>query len=91
LNGLASQLVDRSWQGRALGVVQSAGSTARLSGPLLGGWLLMLDLHKPESRYGETAFYAASLLCVIGAVLAFCIKRPVDDRVAETIPAGSSV
>ena len=33
LNGLASQLVDRSWQGRALGVVQSAGSTARLHRP----------------------------------------------------------
>ena len=91
LNGLASQLVDRSWQGRALGVVQSAGSTARLIGPLIGGWLLMLDLHKPESRYGETAFYAAALLCVIGTVLAFCIKRPVDDREAETIPVGSSI
>jgi multidrug resistance protein len=91
LNGLASQLVDRSWQGRALGVVQSAGSTARLIGPLLGGWLLMLDLHKPATRYGETAFYAASLLCVIGAVLAFCIRKPAGDRVPETIPVGSSV
>jgi multidrug resistance protein len=91
LNGLASQLVDRNWQGRALGVVQSAGSTARLLGPLLGGWLLMLDLHKPPARYGETAFYAAALLCVIGAVLAFCIRRPADDRVPETIPVGSSV
>ena len=91
LNGLASQLVDRSWQGRALGVLQSAGSTARLIGPLIGGWLLMLDLHKPPSRYGETAFYAAALLCMIGAVLAFCIKKPADDRLATSIPVGSSV
>ena len=91
MNGLASQLVDRSWQGRALGVVQSAGSTARLIGPLLGGWLLMLDLHKPSTRYGETAFFAASLLCVIGAILAFCLRKPVDDRVPETIPVGSGV
>jgi len=91
LNGLASQLVDRSWQGRALGVVQSAGSTARLIGPLLGGWLLMLDLHKPTTRYGETAFFAAALLCLIGAVLAFCIKKPADDRVPTSIPIGSSV
>jgi MFS family permease len=91
LNGLASQMVDRSWQGRALGVMQSAGSTARLIGPLLGGWLLMLDLHKPTTRYGETAFFAAALLCVIGAVLAFCIKKPADDRVPTSIPVGSSV
>lgn len=91
LNGLASQMIDRSWQGRALGVVQSAGSTARLLGPLVGGALLMLDLHKPVSRYGETPFYAAALLCVIGAVLAFCLKKPAADRVPETIPVGSSV
>ncbi|MEP6808670.1 MAG: MFS transporter [Chthoniobacterales bacterium] len=91
LNGLASQMIDRSWQGRALGVMQSAGSTARLLGPLLGGSLLMLDLHKPLSHYGETPFYAAALLCVVGSVLAFYIKRPRLDRVADTIPAGSTV
>jgi MFS family permease len=91
LNGLASQLVDRNWQGRALGVVQSAGSTARLLGPLLGGWLLMLDLHKPPARYGETAFLRRGAPLRIGAVLAFCIRKPADDRVPETIPVGSSV
>ena len=91
LNGLASQLVERSWQGRALGVLQSAGSTARLLGPLLGGALLTLDLHKPANRYGETAFYVAALLCLIGAVLAFCIKKPAGDRLPEAIPLGSSV
>src|SRR3977135_2065789 len=41
LTGLASQMIEQSWQGRALGVMQSAGSTGRLLGPLLGGWLLM--------------------------------------------------
>ncbi|MEP6699614.1 MAG: MFS transporter, partial [Verrucomicrobiota bacterium] len=91
LNGLASQMIDRSWQGRALGVMQSAGSTARLLGPLLGGSLLMLDLHKPLSHYGETPFYAAAFLCVIGGVLAFCLKKPTADRVPETIPVGSTV
>jgi MFS family permease len=91
LNGLASQMIDRSWQGRALGVLQSAGSTARLIGPLLGGWLLMMDLHKPIARYGETPFYAAAFLCVIGAVLAFCLRKPAADRIPETIPVGSSV
>ena len=91
LNGLASQLVDRSWQGRALGVVQSAGSTARLIGPLIGGWLLMFDLGKPVARYGESAFFAAAGLCLIGAVLGFCLKKPAGDRIPETIPVGSSV
>ena len=91
LNGLASQMVDRNWQGRALGVLQSAGSTARLIGPLLGGWLLMMDLHKPLSRYGETPFFAAAGICIIGAVLAFCLRKPAADRVPETIPVGSSV
>ena len=50
LNGLASQMIDRSWQGRALGLMQSAGSVGRLVGPLLGGWLLMFDLDQPLTR-----------------------------------------
>ncbi|MBA2431052.1 MAG: MFS transporter [Chthoniobacterales bacterium] len=91
LNGLASQLIERSWQGRALGLLQSAGSAARLIGPLLGGWLLMFDLNKPTARYGETAFYAAAVICLIGAAIAFCLKRPPADRVPGTIPVASSV
>ncbi len=91
LNGLASQMIERSWQGRALGVMQSAGSTGRLLGPLLGGFLLMLDLHKPVAHYGETPFYTAALLCLVGAALAFCLKKPADDHVAGNIPVGSSV
>jgi len=90
LSGLASQMIDRSWQGRALGVMQSAGSTARLLGPLLGGSLLMFDLHKPLSHYGETPFYAAALLCLIGAMLAFCLRKPAADRNTETMPIGSA-
>jgi MFS family permease len=91
LSGLASQMIDRSWQGRALGVMQSAGSTGRLLGPLLGGWLLMLDLRKPPSEYGRTPFLVAALLCLVGAFLAFCLRRPAGDRATEAVPAGSSV
>src|SRR5215204_6027114 len=91
LNGLASQMIDQSWQGRALGVMQSAGSVARLLGPLLGGSLLMLDLHKPLSHYGETPFYTAAFLCGMGCLLAFCLRKPARDRMPETIPVGSSV
>jgi DHA1 family tetracycline resistance protein-like MFS transporter len=90
LSGLASQMIDRSWQGRALGVMQSAGSTGRLLGPLLGGWLLMLDLNKPVAEYGRTPFLVGALLCFIGALLAFCVKKPAGDRSGENVPAASS-
>jgi DHA1 family tetracycline resistance protein-like MFS transporter len=85
LSGLASQLIERSWQGRALGIMQSAGSTGRLLGPLLGGWLLMLDLPKPVTQYGRTPFLMGALLCLTGAALAFCVKKPAEDRSTENI------
>src|SRR6195256_1471775 len=88
LSGLASQMIDRSWQGRALGVMQSAGSTGRLLGPLLGGWLLMLDLKKPVTEYGKTPFLVGALLCLIGALLAFCVKRPAKDKSMESMAIG---
>ena len=87
LSGLASQMIDRTWQGRALGVMQSAGSTGRLVGPLIGGWLLMFDLQKPISEYGRTPFLVGALLCFIGAILAFCVKKPVGDRSVENVGA----
>lgn len=91
LSGLASQMIDRSWQGRALGVMQSAGSTGRLLGPLLGGWLLMLDLKKPIAEYARTPFLVGALLCFVGALLAFCLRRPADDQTLEAIAVGSNV
>jgi MFS family permease len=84
-------MIDRTWQGRALGVMQSAGSTGRLLGPVLGGWLLMLDLKKPVAEYGRTPFLVGALLCFIGAILAFCVKKPAGDRSVEAIPAGAGV
>jgi multidrug resistance protein len=88
LSGLASQMIERSWQGRALGVMQSAGSTARLLGPLIGGWLLMFDLHKPLNEYGRTPFLVGALICFIGALLAFCVKKPPQDHSPEDIAVG---
>jgi DHA1 family tetracycline resistance protein-like MFS transporter len=86
LSGLASQMIERSWQGRALGVMQSAGSAGRLLGPLLGGWLLMLDLKKPIAEYGRTPFFVGAILCFIAAVLAFCLKKPANDRSLQSAP-----
>jgi MFS family permease len=88
LSGLASQMVEASWQGRALGVLQSAGSTARLLGPLLGGWLLTFDLRKPLSQYGYTPFLAGAFLCLIGAIFAFCFKKPADDKSPDNVAVG---
>jgi DHA1 family tetracycline resistance protein-like MFS transporter len=88
LSGLASQMVEPSWQGRALGVMQSAGSTARLLGPLLGGWLLMFDLRKPVTLYARTPFLVGAFLCLTGAVLAFCVRKPAKDRSTDDIAPG---
>lgn len=88
LSGLASQMVEANWQGRALGVLQSAGSTARLLGPLLGGWLLTFDLRKPIEQYGYTPFLAGAFLCLIGAVFAFCFKKPAADRSPDNVAVG---
>jgi MFS family permease len=88
LSGLASQMIERSWQGRALGVMQSAGSTGRLLGPLLGGWLLMFDLQKPLAQYARTPFFVGAFLCFVGAVFAFCVKKPAEDRSTDDIAVG---
>jgi multidrug resistance protein len=85
LSGLASQMIERTWQGRALGVMQSAGSAGRLIGPLIGGWLLMFDLQKPVGEYGRTPFLVGAALCFIGALFAFFIKKPPEDRSPEDI------
>jgi MFS family permease len=81
-------MVEASWQGRALGVLQSAGSTARLLGPLLAGWLLTFDLRKPISQYGYTPFLAGAFLCLIGAAFAFCFKKPADNRSPDNVAVG---
>jgi MFS family permease len=88
LSGLASQLVESNWQGRALGLFQSAGSMARLLGPLFGGWLLMFDLQKPTVHYGYTPFFAGAALCFVGVLFAFSFKKPAADRSPANIGVG---
>src|SRR5262249_59113247 len=50
LNAMASRSVNAAWQGRALGVMQSAASLARVIGPVLGGVLLSLQA-RSSPRY----------------------------------------
>lgn len=75
LSGLASQMIDGSWQGRALGVLQSAGGLGRLIGPLFGSWLLTFDLRRPAVPYGRTAFWAAGAMCLLALLLSLSVRK----------------
>ena len=81
LNGLASQLVDRGWQGRALGLMQSAGSMGRLIGPLIAGWLLTFDLSRPQSEYARTPLLASGAVLLIAFALALTVRKPAQDKI----------
>jgi len=74
LTGLASRNVDRNWQGRALGLMQSAGTMGRFIGPLLAGWLLTFDTAGPSSRYARTAFWASGSILLIALALTLGIS-----------------
>lgn len=91
LNGLASQMIDRSWQGRAMGVMQSAGSVGRLVGPLLGGWLLMFDLGQPVTHYARTPFFAGAAILFLAFVLAFSVRKPAGDKIRPTVAVEADV
>ena len=66
LNGLASRSVDRLWQGRVIGLMQSAGSAGRAVGPVLAGWLLSKDVGM--AYYGRTGFWAAAAIMLVAVI-----------------------
>jgi multidrug resistance protein len=80
LNGLASQMIDRGWQGRALGLMQSAGSMGRLIGPLLAGWLLTFDLNHPISQYARTPLLTSGAILFVAFTLALTVRKPAQDK-----------
>lgn len=69
LQGLASRFVDRRWQGRAAGVMQSAGALGRTLGPAMAGWLLHFDLGKPITQYARTPFWTGAVLLLLTFIL----------------------
>jgi multidrug resistance protein len=91
LNGLASQMIDRSWQGRALGFMQAAGSAGRLVGPLLGGWLLMFDLGQPLTRYARTPFFASAAILLIAFALALTFRKSTGDKLQAPLALEADV
>jgi MFS transporter, DHA1 family, tetracycline resistance protein len=85
LNGLASQMIDRGWQGRALGLMQSAAALGRLVGPLLGGWLLMFDLGKPLTQYARTPLFASAAILLCAFTLALGFRKPSGDKAEPAV------
>jgi len=79
LNGLASRSAERSWQGRVIGLMQSAGSLARWVGPFLAGKLLFMDVG--HAYYGRTPFWTASAILCIALVLT--LRLPAKPITAE--------
>lgn len=65
LQGLASRFVDKRWQGRAAGLMQSSGALGRTVGPVLAGWLLHFDLGKSIDHYARTPFWIGAALLVV--------------------------
>jgi multidrug resistance protein len=96
LNGLASRSVEASWQGRAMGLLQSAASLGRGIGPIIGGVLLHMDVtkdDKPLASYGRTPFWVAAVFMLITLVLAAGLRlptrgtAPIAEEEASTSPA----
>ena len=86
LNGLASRSAERSWQGRVIGLMQSAGSLARWIGPFIAGKLLSMDVG--HVYYGRTPFWTASAILCVALVLTLQLPAKPITAGAEIAPAG---
>ena len=87
LSSLASRSAESNWQGRALGLMQSSGSLARLVGPMLAGLLLSAQLHRGGGSYALWALLVAAA-CLLAAALAV---YPLAGRgVRSEVPAAGS-
>lgn len=73
LMGVASKLADPEAQGRAIGVLQAGASLGRFVGPVLGGWLLTVDM---ETHYGRVAFFAAAGILALALCFIWQLPRP---------------
>lgn len=83
LSALASKSAKPSWQGRALGVMQSSGSLARWLGPMIAGLLLSAQLHRGSGVYALWPLLA-SAVCLFAAVLAVATLAASGVRAAVT-------
>lgn len=89
LSALASRSAEASWQGRALGVMQSSGSLARWVGPTTAGLLLSAQLDRGSGVYALWPLLA-SAACLFAAVLAVSALAGRGVRAGVTEQAGMS-
>ncbi len=75
LTSIASRSVDENWQGRGLGLVQSAGSAARWVGPAIAGVLLSFDVGRGKEFYAQTPLWTGAALVALGMVLTLALPR----------------
>ena len=68
LSALASRSAESSWQGRALGVLQSSGSLARCAGPLAAGILLGVQLDSGARPYAAWPLFASAIVLAIATI-----------------------
>ena len=73
LNGLASRLSGASEQGKSLGTMQATSSLGRIAGPILGGWLLNLDLAR-VAHFGRAPYWTAAVIMLVSCGLTLCIR-----------------
>ncbi len=74
LSALASRSASAEWQGRALGVVQSAGSLARFAGPLTAGWLLGFSETGHRMPYAALPFAVAAAFLAVATLAAIALE-----------------
>src|SRR5262245_10274747 len=87
LNAMASRSVNASWQGRVLGVMQSAASLARIIGPVLGG-LLLSQQDRSSFNYGRAPFWAAGSIMFVALIVAMTLRgSPAQAREGAVSPA----
>ncbi|MDB6153340.1 MAG: tetA [Chthoniobacteraceae bacterium] len=83
LNGLVSKHTGRRVQGRALGLMQSAGSLARFIGPILAFWLLSFDKDGPQ--YARIAFWVSGTIILLALILVAAVS-PAKEAVSVPAP-----
>jgi DHA1 family tetracycline resistance protein-like MFS transporter len=89
LNAMASRSVNASWQGRVLGVMQSAASLARIIGPVLGG-VLLTQQDKSSPAYGRAPFWTGAAIMFIAFILAMTLRGSTASAGKEAVTPAES-
>ena len=78
LNAVASKSLGADSQGRALGLMQTSASLARIVGPIAGGWLLGLDAARRGVPYGRSPYWAAGVVMLAALAITATLRVPRD-------------